>query len=73
MARVWIYEGRNSAARAFWNYEDARTQQDIDNGCTVEDIREDPETYGNPEIAGSQEEGYFYIDDGGAITLVEVE
>ena len=73
MARVWIYEGRNSGPRAFWNFEDARIQQDIDNGCTLEDIEADPETYGSPEWGGSKDEGWFYIDDGGAITLVEVE
>lgn len=71
--KVWIYEGRNSAARLFYNYSDARTQQDIDNGCTPEDMSMDPDLWGNPEISGSEDEGYFYIDDGGSITLTEVE
>jgi len=69
LAKVWIYEGRNSGPRAFWNYQDARDEQDRDNGCTVEDIL----AQGDFEVGGSQEDGYFYIDDGGAITLVEVE
>jgi hypothetical protein len=73
LAIVWIYEGRNSGPRAFWNFEDARREQDEENGCTVEDILAYPESYGNPEVGGSKEEGFFYIDDGGAITRVEVE
>lgn len=68
--KIWIYEGRNSGARAFWNYQDARDQQDRDNGGTLEEILwSEPET----DYGGSEEEGYFYIDDGGAIHLVEVE
>lgn len=70
MTKVWIYEGRNSAARAFWNYQDARDQQDRDNGGTLEEILwSEPGT----DYGGSEKEGYFYIDDGGAIHLVEVE
>lgn len=70
---VWIYEGRNSAAQAFWNFEDARREQDEDNGCTVEDIRAYPNLYGDLEIGGSEEEGWFYIDDGGSIHKVTVQ
>lgn len=73
MTEIWIYEGRNSAAQAFWNYQDARKEQDEDNGCTLEDIQQYPELYGNPDYGGSEEKGYFYIDDGGSITKVRVE
>jgi hypothetical protein len=68
--KVWIYEGRNSQAQAFWNYQDARDEQDRDNGGTLEEILwSEPTT----DWGGSEEEGYFYIDDGGSIHLVEVE
>jgi hypothetical protein len=74
MARIWIYEGRNSAARAFWNYEDAREAQDRENGGSLEDLIDSAAWVGAPlEYGGSKEEGYFYIDDGGSIHLVEVE
>jgi hypothetical protein len=67
---IWIYEGRNSAAQAFWNYQDARDEQDRDNGGTLEDILwSEPRT----DWGGSEEEGYFYIDDGGSINKVAVQ
>lgn len=71
MAEVWIYEGRNSPARAYWKYQDARDQQDRDNGAPADEL----EIFGGfaPEMGGSEEEGWFYIDDGGSITKVVVE
>lgn len=70
MTEIWIYEGRNSAAQAFWNYQDARDEQDQDNGGTLEEILwSEPRT----DWGGSEEEGYFYIDDGGSIHKVEVQ
>lgn len=76
---VWIYEGRNSQAAAFWNYQDARAEQDIDNGATLEEMIEDAENsewnsvHNMPEYGGSEEKGYFYIDDGGSIHKVTVQ
>lgn len=70
MAEVWIYEGRNSQAQAFWNYEDARREQDDDNGGTLEELLwSEPRT----DWGGSEEAGYFYIDDGGSIHKVTVQ
>lgn len=67
---IWIYEGRNSQAQAFWNYQDARDEQDDDNGGTLEQL-----LWSQPglDYAGSEEEGYFYIDDGGSIHKVTVQ
>lgn len=65
---IWIYEGRNSAAQAFWNYKDARAEQDEDNGCTPEQAKAD-----GFDVGGSEAEGFFYIDDGGSITKVTIQ
>ena len=46
----------------------ARVEQDKDNRCTVEECAAN-----DLEVGGSYEDGYFYIDDGGSIDLVEVE
>lgn len=70
--KVWIYEGRNSAARAYWRFADARAQQDTDNGGTLEELVLSHKDW-ELEWGGSEEEGWFYIDDGGSINLVEVE
>ena len=70
MAEVWIYEGRNSQAQAFWTFQDARDEQDRENGGTLEEILwSEPRT----DYGGSEEEGYFYIDDGGSIHKVVVQ
>lgn len=66
---VWVYEGRNSQARVFRNFEDARREQDEDNRCSVEEILAE----GQFEVGGSEEAGYFYIDDGGSIFKVTIE
>jgi hypothetical protein len=67
--KIWIYRGRHGELRAYNSFADARVQQDEDNRCTVEEILED----GELEVGGSEEEGYFYIDEGGSIDLVEVQ
>lgn len=70
MTEVWIYEGRNSPTQAFWKYQDARDEQDEENGCSLDDIlRSEPKT----DWDGSEEAGYFYIDDGGSIQKVTVQ
>lgn len=69
--KVWFYQGRHGELEAFEGTDVgfmlARESQDRDNGCTVEDIRAD-----GGDVDGSREEGYFYIDDGGRIDLVDV-
>lgn len=68
MTEVWIYEARNDGPAVYWNFADARAQQDEDNRCSVEEaIRE------GFEVGGSEERGFFYIDDGGAITKAKIQ
>lgn len=70
--KVWVYESRCDSPRVFvgnhvgWIL--ARTAQDEDNRCSLEDVKESGSDFG-----GSEEEGYLYIDDGGVIRLVEIE
>lgn len=49
-----------------WNK--ARAEQDSDNRCTLADLKGDGIDFG-----GGLGEGHFWIDDGGDITLYEVE
>lgn len=73
---VWIYEGRNSQAQAFWKFQDARREQDRDNGATLEEMIENAENsewVSVPDFGGSEKDGYFYIDDGGSIHKVTVQ
>ena len=71
--KVWVYRSRNGNNAVFtgdeFGFQKARWRQDDDNCCTIEDIAEE----GELEIGGSEEEGHFYIDDGGSIELFEVE
>ena len=68
--KVWVYQPRNEDVRVFAEdqFATARFEQDLDNGCTPLEAQEN-----GLEVGGSEEEGYFYIDDGGSIRLVEVE
>ena len=68
--KIWIYESRSAPSAAYYNFSDARKQQDEDNRMTVEEILEDQ---GEWAVEGSEEEGFFSIDDGGSIDLVEVQ
>lgn len=68
--KVWIYCGRSSSPEAFYNFEDARKVQDEDNRMTLDEIIAE---FGQDAVSGSEEEGNFSIDDGGSITLVEIQ
>lgn len=69
--KVWVYESRRGEIAIY--AEDkrhiARKEQDLDNGCNVADIAAD----GEFEICGDPDEGDFSIDDGGSITLMNVQ
>lgn len=71
--KFWVYHSRNGYIRLFTGdsagFAKGRAAQDDENRCTVEEIIE--QGYG--EVGGSEEEGYFYIDDGGRLDLTEVE
>jgi hypothetical protein len=71
LMKLWLYQGRHGELQLFsfsGGFEKARAIQDEDNGCTEEEaVANDLDVY------GSKEGGYFSIDDGGSITLLEVE
>lgn len=71
--KVWVYMSRNGNHHVYTGdstgFAKARAVQDHDNRCTPEEIVE--QGYG--EVGGSEEEGHFYIDDGGDIQLYDVE
>lgn len=69
--KVWVYQGRHGELLVFAeeNRHLARREQDEDNRCTVEDIIEQ----GDFEVDGNKMSGDFSIDDGGSITLMEVQ
>jgi hypothetical protein len=66
--KLWVYQGRHGELELYNDFATARAQQDEDNGMTVEEILEQ----GDLEVGGSEEEGSFWIDEGGDITLVQV-
>lgn len=70
--KVWVYRSRNGNHGVFTGDSDgfrrARERQDEDNRCTVEDALEE-----GWDVSGSEEHGYFSIDDGGSIELMDVE
>jgi hypothetical protein len=68
---VWTYTPRNGGkTRVFRNYADARAWQEKDNVFTLEDLLEmDPDT----TWAGSEELGFFFIEDGGSLERVRLE
>lgn len=66
--KLWVYQSRKGYIELYHNFEDARREQDSDNRCSIEDHIAD-----GREVGGSEEQGYFYIDDGGSIELVEVK
>lgn len=65
--KIWVYEGRNRPIELYYSFTEARRAQDIDNGCTLEEAIEDDSDWG-----GSENEGHFYIDDGGSLSHTEV-
>lgn len=67
--KLWVYRGRHGELELHTQFSVARRRQDEDNNVTVQEIIE--QGYG--EVGGSEESGHFYIDDGGDITLVEVQ
>lgn len=75
--KVWVYESRRQEVRVFTGDHEgwvkARAAQDEDNRVTVEEILANPDLYGGGEIDGSEEQGWWYIEDGGEINLTEVE
>jgi hypothetical protein len=66
--KIWIYQPRNAPAEVYYNFTDARNQQDKDNGMTLEEADQQHFDHG-----GSEAEGWFYIDDGGSMELVEIQ
>lgn len=69
--KVWVYVSRRGEITIYaeHNRHLARREQDIDNGMSVADILGD----GEFEICGNSFHGDFSIDDGGSITLMEVQ
>lgn len=72
--KVWVYESRRGeiAVYAEQHRHLARQEQDDDNGCTVQQLNDNPEVYGEGEINGDPDKDDFSIDDGGSITLMDV-
>lgn len=70
MMNVWVYQSRRGeiAVYAEDKRAEARKEQDEDNRCTYEEAKED-----GSWIDGDPDEGDFSIDDGGSITLMEVQ
>lgn len=68
--KVWVYNGRHGEVEAFYSFADARAVQDTDNRITLQEII-DHES--DVEWGGSEEEGNFWIDDGGTLTQVEIQ
>ena len=67
--KIWVYQPRNAPdPRRYRHFLDAYQAMEYDNGMTFEEILEDDP---DADWGGSEEEGYFYIDDGGSIELVE--
>jgi hypothetical protein len=70
---VWVYISRNGNHHVYTGdsvgFMKARAEQDDDNRITVEEIIAENDL----EVGGSEESGHFYIDDGGDITLYEIE
>lgn len=66
--KLWVYKGRHGELELHTSFVKAREHQDRDNNVTLEDLRANRLEYG-----GSEESGHFWIDDGGDITLVEVQ
>lgn len=73
--KVWVYTSRRGEIQLF--AEDkrhwARIEQDADNGCSVEDVENNPELYGGGSMSGDPNQGDFSMDDGGSIELVLVQ
>ena len=67
--KLWVLHTRQGYIRLFSTFADARAAQDKDNRISLEEIMES----GDLEFGGSEESGHFYIEDGGDITLTEVE
>ncbi len=67
--QVWVYRARNGNHAVFEGtsegYQRARAQQDSDNNGSPGE--------GGTDFGGSEEDGSFWVDDGGSINLFEIE